>query len=182
MPSEEYKPSSGGSPQDVNPYAASNVPEPAGPFRAYIGPPLQRHYQARLAWADRHALLRSVGAVRLTAVVLAVWWIRNLYEHFDVWTRFFVTDGIADLWDLTSLFLGVIFIAQGLLSVYLCWLSWIYAESLRQVAGGATTDMRPWSRLHWKTAWLGALAAILGLGVDLISWIASLVLPAPIEG
>lgn len=166
--------------QSINPYAASRVPdaalEPAEPF----APPTERHYQARLTWANRRALLRSVAPVRVAVVVIVLWWIKNLYEYSGAWIQFFRSQPIVVLYpaDLVGLAAWGMFATIGVLSLYLCWLDWRYADSIQRVAGGQTTDMSAWTELHFRTARLACFTAVMQLAMDLVTWIGNRVLPS----
>jgi hypothetical protein len=162
-----------GSPQPINPYEPSRaaaLPPPGQPAAAAS----EFQFHSRLDWSDRRALLRSVGPNRVAAVCSGVLWIKALFDYGQGWANSLTgsepifTDAIGIL---AIPLLGVLWVLQGLLGLYLCWLGWKYAERLQAAAGGRTRSWRDWSQLHLRTARLSAAALMLGLMVEAGNWL-----------
>lgn len=161
----------GGEPQPVNPYAASQIAdgntEPALDERGEQ----PRHFRGRMDWADRRAFLRSVGPTRVAAVFGGLLYLNTVYTITKLWTRSPTFDQQLDWYDAFFFTLTIIAVGNSLLSVYVCWLNWGYAEMVRRVAGGATANMTNWSRLHYRIEWLSATAYLINLGYLLVDWL-----------
>jgi hypothetical protein len=162
----------------VNPYAASREAQPRSSHDepAQDGIPTQRQYQARMDWADRRDFLKSVGPTRVAVVFGGLLWLKSIYDLTRI-AHAALTMGPLTHWGEIVVFaLVLLSLSQGLVAIYLCWLDWKYADFLREVAGGSTTNMTNWSRLHLRTAWLGAAVAILGLAAEIGRWLVDQVL------
>lgn len=174
--SHDKPPPPSGQPQSINPYAPSRVPD--GELKpAELALPTERHYQARLTWADRRALLRSIGPVRLGVVASWLIWLHIVYVYVTEWAAFLWTVGLSDLETAVRFASAAFLVGQGFLVFYACHVEWKYAEALRLVAGGTTADMRSWSSLHWRTSWLWAVIATITLAATVSYWLIEKIFP-----
>jgi hypothetical protein len=153
--------------QLVNPYAASRVPDARTESGPTVPEEATRNYQARMDWVDRRAFLRSVGPTRIGSIFAGLVWLKICFE----WTAYLVSNQLSDSETAVTFVLGLMVLAQGVIVLYACWLDWNYADALRDVAGGGTSSMRGWSRLHYRTAWLWAASALLSFANELGMWL-----------
>jgi hypothetical protein len=159
----------GREPQPVNPYAASREAEPQEPSNRLLSENqlATRQFQARMDWSDRRNFLRSIGPARLTAICCAIVWLISMLKLIRDWTLFFIHDTLRSWTDVAFALVSLSGLVQYVLAFYVCWLAWRYADLLREVAGGATTDMGSWSRLHYRIGWIVALWFSLQLATEL---------------
>jgi hypothetical protein len=165
-------------PQPVNPYAASQVPEPQS-LKENNRPPAEaseRKFQARMSWNDRRKFLRSVGPTRVTAVCATLIWLKSIYELIRSWNGYVTMETLGYWVNVVMFGLALVVLAQGLIALYGCLLDWRYADRLREVAGGSTRSMADWSQLHLRTAWLFAVVIVLELLNQSVQWIVDQIL------
>jgi hypothetical protein len=155
--------------EPINPYAASPIGDaPLTPGRQPGEEPV-RHYQARLTWSDREALLCSVGPARIAAVFGAILQFKAVYKIAQPFCA--IVYHFPDEGDIVQLgVMAVSFLTVGLASLYLCWAMWRYAEVVRRIAGGSATTMADWSRLHYRTIWLAAAVALSAFALKASYW------------
>jgi hypothetical protein len=153
----------GNAPEQVNPYAASHVGDPQQENVPSGRSETARDYHLRLSWSDRRWLLRSVAPGRLSTILIAVFWVKSSYDILVAWGGFLARDRLSSAAEVGWLILAAGNIAQGGLSLYVCWLSWREIDFLRGWAGGTADSLGAWSRLTYRITWLGALSAILGV-------------------
>jgi hypothetical protein len=160
----------------INPYDASQSDTPRNVDSCATADNREAFdYSARLDWADRQALLRSVGPMRIAVVAAAVTWSTQLYQQLTSWYaairgEFAFFDSAFGV--LTGL-MGIAALLIGTLSLYGCWLHWRYAQSWQEVAGGRNADLQSWSGLTLRIARLSAVIAILGVVIQASSWLVS---------
>lgn len=156
----------------INPYEASQTAEP----QATAVEARRRDdfdFSARLTWADRRDLLRSVGPTRVMAILSLVLWVKQLYSHASVWGAMLVFEKyvLGPEYRILSLGLALAWFAMGLVSIYGVWLEWQYARSLADAVGGRTSSLRPWTSLHFRTARLWMVIAIFNLSIEFAYWV-----------
>jgi len=157
----------------VNPYAASREASPVE-IPANNGEnahPGERHYRARMTWNDRRNLLLSVGPTRVSAACGVLIWAKSTYDTIWVWYDFFLVDHLVEWGEFVLFGLAIVVVVQGFVAIYACVVEWRYADELAAVAGGATSNMASWSRLHLRAAWLFAIIAALSLVSEVGHWI-----------
>jgi hypothetical protein len=142
--------------------------EAAGPDRE----PIIRHYQARLDWADRKALLRSIAPARIIAALCIVLWLMSLYELVREWAPSLAFNSNWSVFTAAMFPLAIAYVIVGVISVYANWLGWKYADALRQAAGGSSRNLTYWTRLHYAMFWWVAVGLVLS---TLLDWIMRLV-------
>jgi hypothetical protein len=54
------------------------------------------------------------------------------------------------------------------LGFYACWLQWQLADAIAMTAGGTTSNMRTWSEIQLRIAWL--MLVILGFNLASLGW------------
>jgi hypothetical protein len=164
-------------PKHTNPYAPSQTHQPH--LRQALGSGGEmatRHFVARWTWRDRSLLLRSVPLERVAVVASALLWLKSLYEHAAIWRQFFLTDRLRDASDVAMTVAGAVYVLHGVLALYCCWLGWQYADRLREVAGGSTSQMQAWAAMHYRTAWFAAAASVLMISADAMYWFVTQIL------
>jgi hypothetical protein len=161
---------SGIPPQPINPYEPSGTRVKIAALASKV--PAGRHYQSRLDWRDRHALLRSVAPGRVAVVLSAIVWLKECYEHIAVWGAALRDDYplFGDPLAISRAVLAVFWMALGVFALYMCWLEWTYCDRLQAAAGGRGT-WRPWSSLHFRIAWLSAALSVLTIAVAVGGWL-----------
>jgi hypothetical protein len=157
--------------QPINPYQASGV-ESATSLAVASADRSTRSYQARLDWADRATLLRSLLPLRIAVVASSVVWFGNLFEMTRLWGDAVLSDPllVSGPAGMARALFAVVWFAQGVLCLYLCWLNWRYANAVQDVAGGATNSFRAWSRQYFRLEWLSAVSAVLWLAQEAAGW------------
>lgn len=172
MPSDPNPSSHGASPsQPINPYQASGV-EFATSLSVAGAERSLRSYRARLDWADRATLLRSLLPLRIAVVASSIVWFGNLLEMLRLWGDAALNDPfvLSSPAGMARAIFAVVWFAQGVLCLYLCWLNWRYANALQEMAGGTTNSFRDWSRQYFRLEWLSAVSAILWLAQEAAGW------------
>ncbi len=173
--SGESPPSShmGGSSQPINPYEPSRSGDRTDLPQNMASEDHGHHFQSRLDWADRQALLRSVGPRRLAVVLGGLLWLKMGYEHIAAWSAALTGEArqFTDAIDLAIGVLAILWFVQGALNVYLCWLDWHYCDQLQAAAGGRSNSWNAWSRLHLRTARLLMAICILAFVVEAGGWL-----------
>jgi hypothetical protein len=140
--------------QSVNPYASGSVAVPRSAAAEVRNQPIVRDYRIQMGWADRRRFLRAVLPLRLYAIVgicVGGTAVLSLFAAlFEV--RQAVRSPVAAdaLWAFRSLFI----VGKGLLNLYICWLTWKFADVLAATAGGASSSMGEWSLLQLRMAQL----------------------------
>ena len=162
-----------GEQQPVNPYAASREASPVEmrDLRGENAHRSERQYRARMTWSDRRNLLLSVGPTRVSAICGALIWAKSTYDIMWVWYDFFLVDHLVEWGEFVLFGLAIVVIVQGFVAIYACVIEWRYADQLVAVAGGATSDMASWSRLHLRAAWLFATIAALSVVSEVGQWV-----------
>lgn len=160
----------------TNPYAPSQAHRPHTARETSLAEGAPRHFVARWSWRDRSLLLRSVPLERVAVIASALLWLKSLYEHAVEWQQFFLIDRLRDELDVAWSVASVVYVFQGLLALYCCWLGWQYADRLREVAGGSTSQMHAWAALHYRTAWYAAAASVLMISADATYWFVTRIL------
>ena len=158
---------------DINPYQPSaNPARPArtNPAALDSGGP---HYQARLDWPDRQALLRAIAPQRLGIAISVVIVFKRLFEHIVVWGSALWRNehGMGDAIGLAAAALAFVYLCSLILELYPCRLAWLYADRLQDLAGGQTASASEWSQLSYRLSWWSAAAAILYLGLEAGYWV-----------
>ena len=158
-------------PQPINPYELSRTGE-ATPEREASTSAADRHYDSRLDWHDRRALLRSIAPGRVAVIATGIVWLKVCYQYLAEWGSALVGDVplFNDAIGLSNAFLALLWMMYGLLILYMCWLSWLYCDRLQESAGGRG-PWRPWSQLHYRTAWLSAAGAVLAIVLEAGYWL-----------
>jgi hypothetical protein len=152
----------------INPYESSkSAEEPVAVQKSSeLG---TRHYNARLDWSDRQALLRSLAPGR---VALAVWAILrglDLYAYMTACITWFSSDKA--IWDLLNIAIagnGLLYVVQVLLMLYLFWLEWQCIDRIQEVAAGNTPSFNRWSQLHLRSEKLAAIAAAFAIFSEVV--------------
>jgi hypothetical protein len=160
----------------INPYEASQTPDRLSLRPADLrGASEDRDYSARLTWADRRDLLRSVGPTRVIAMAALVLLVKQMYSLVTLWGLALVTDPdlFATGYQVLAAGLAVAWLVQGVLSIYGVWLEWQYARQVADAAGGRVATFRSWTSLHYRTARLWMVVGVLHVAVELGGWLLS---------
>jgi len=158
----------------VNPYqpsAHASEPFPGRPVSNDLKSP---YYRARLTWADRQILLRSIGPTRIAMLVSGLLWAKSIYDLVNRLRRW--ADSPLFQGELLGWIMVVVTVAtisQGALTIYGCWLGWLSADRLQAVVGGREESWQKWSHLHYRTAWIGAVSSLMGLAIQVGHWLVS---------
>jgi hypothetical protein len=120
-----------------------------------------------LTWSDRRFLLRSIVAIRIAIVLDTLVWLKSLARWVPYLSNVILRNGAIDSTRPDDAVLNLIWFALHPLALRMCWLSWQYANSLREVAGGATASMSDWCQMIYRLAWLGVLSAALYFATDI---------------
>ena len=161
----------GDEPHPVNPYAASQIPDPIdgpGPQRSSDG---ARDYHAQLTWSDRRAFLRAVAFDRFVIIGTALWWLKYIFDLLQYWSDYLSSNALTDSYGIAMVPIAVLAVIQGAFVLYLCTLSWRNVNYLRDVTGGTTGNFHNWSQMSLRTARYGAVSMLLMLVVDLGTWL-----------
>ena len=168
---DETPPSLQNSPprQPVNPYESSGEALGTSPDIGG-GASVERHYQVRLTWADRQMLLRSVLPARIIAVGTVFAFFIELWIYSQSWID--VYDPGAGLeWfpgHIFDLIYNLLWIGAWILSLYVAWVTWLYADRLVQAFGGSSTTLSEWAALHQRLYWYTAMSVVLSLGTTVL--------------
>lgn len=156
--------------QPVNPYEASAEARGVSPDAPSAS--TERHYQARITWADRRMLLRSVLPARLTAITSGV----LTSFHFLSLVQTFFTYGVW-IWvpvDLVS-FVGVLVwfcFAVGIAASFVsAAMLWRYSDQLQSFASGRSSSLTNWTVTHHRYLWAFALSFGLGVLQSFLDWV-----------
>jgi hypothetical protein len=175
--SDASSPSShtGGVPQPINPYEPSRSSDRTDLPQNIASEDHGHHFQSRLDWADRQALLRSVGPTRVAIVLSSLLWMKSGYEYVAAWATALAGEArqFTHAVDWAIGLLAVLWLVQGALTLYLCWLNWHYCDRLQAAAGGHSNSWNAWSRLHYRTARLSLAIYVLAFAVEAGWWLMS---------
>jgi hypothetical protein len=161
---------SGGDPQPVNPYAATQIPDAnVSPGSSAFGDRI-RNYHAQLDWSDRRAFLRAIAFDRFVLIGTGLWALKYIFDLLRYWGSFIASNTLNGSYRVALILFVLLAVVQGVFTLYVCWLSWKNIDYLREVTGGTTGDFHQWSRLHLLTARCSAASLLLMLIVELGIW------------
>jgi hypothetical protein len=156
---------SAGEPQSVNPYEASAAGADGIAPRQDGGP---WRFRLRVTWADRRRFLRAVVPLRVYATcgaAMAGWAVVTLLSTLgQIWSD---PDGRTTVVLALRVALSVAF---GGTVIYACVLTWRLADAISAAMGGRTAEMRHWSHLQLRMAYVALALLLVNLAGQAFDW------------